>query len=344
MPSSTEVLQRAVQEARAGRRTEARDLLLELVETEPRNEMAWIWLTGLVESLEDRIIACENVLTINPANEKVRAYLEDLQRQYEASLAKKNEDDMIARLDQAKAAAKRNEMDTALQLALQVVERQENYEDAWLLIGKVSPDVDQRIAALKKAYKLNPSNAETVSALKQAQYLKANPFSTAERLEQLGKFEEAVEVYKSLAKKTKDSQQFDHIYKQITRIEGLKNENIRYVAPSSAIARMTFGWPLLYLSLALLQMGLNPFRHFAPYSCLGLPLVIVGSFLLALADVRSHHVVWEKVFSEQGDGSTFARLAAAAAGWFLVLIPHALLIVDSLNRLRSFQIPPIPSF
>src|SRR5512138_3154698 len=92
MPSSTEVLQKAVQEARAGRRTEARDLLLELVETEPRNEMAWMWLTGLVDSLEDRIIACENVLTINPANEKVRAYLADLQRQQEAFLARDDHD------------------------------------------------------------------------------------------------------------------------------------------------------------------------------------------------------------------------------------------------------------
>src|SRR5512147_2548158 len=126
MASSTQVLQRAVQAARAGRKAEARDLLLELVEIEPHNEMAWMWLSGLVDSLEDRIIACENVLTINPANEKVRAYLEDLQRQYEVSLAKKNDEDTIVLLDQAKAAAKRNEMDIALQLARQVVERREN--------------------------------------------------------------------------------------------------------------------------------------------------------------------------------------------------------------------------
>ena len=41
--SSAEVLQRAIQAARAGRRVEARDLLIELVEVDPRNEMAWIW-------------------------------------------------------------------------------------------------------------------------------------------------------------------------------------------------------------------------------------------------------------------------------------------------------------
>src|SRR5512140_3441220 len=95
MASSAEVLQRAIQAARAGRKVEARDLLIELVEVEPQNEMAWIWLSGLVDSLEDRIIACENALTINPGNEKVRAYLTELQRQQTAFLAKKNSDEAV---------------------------------------------------------------------------------------------------------------------------------------------------------------------------------------------------------------------------------------------------------
>src|SRR5512138_572581 len=105
MASSTEVLQKAIQAARAGRRIEARDLLIELVEQEPQNEMAWMWLSGLVDSLEDRIVACENVLTINPANEKVRTYLAELQRQHAAALAKKDRDDAVALLNQAKIEA-----------------------------------------------------------------------------------------------------------------------------------------------------------------------------------------------------------------------------------------------
>src|SRR5512145_2458027 len=88
--SSAEVLQRAIQAARAGSREQARDLLIDLVETDPKNEMAWMWLSGLVDSLEDKIIACENVLTINPSNEKVRLYLTQLQKQQEASLIDRN--------------------------------------------------------------------------------------------------------------------------------------------------------------------------------------------------------------------------------------------------------------
>jgi tetratricopeptide (TPR) repeat protein len=342
MSSSVEVLQRAIQAARAGQKAEARDLLIELVETDPRNEMAWMWLSGLVDSLEDRIIACENVLTINPANEKVRAYLAELQRQHESLVTSKNSDDAVGLFNQAKAHAERKDRNMALQLAAQAVEKRDDYEEAWLLIGRISLDMDQRIAALERASRLNPANAKTASALERARYLKANPMSAATRLEQQGKFDEALKVYEGLAARAKDSKEFDQIYKQIVRLEGLRKENIRHVAPTSSITRLTFTWPLLYLSLALIQVGLNPFRHPAFYLWVGLPLVLGGSFLLSLAEVRSDHIVWQKLFSEHGDGSPLARLVAAATGWFLVLIPHVLLILDSLNRLRNFKIPPMP--
>src|SRR5512142_1847427 len=123
MASSTEILQSAVQAARAGRRAEARDLLIELVEIDPRNEMAWIWLSGLVDSLEDQIIACENVLTINPANAKIRTYLAQLQKQSLSSreINHQTQDEAVDLFLQAKAAAERNEIDNALRLARQAV-------------------------------------------------------------------------------------------------------------------------------------------------------------------------------------------------------------------------------
>jgi tetratricopeptide (TPR) repeat protein len=301
-----------------------------------------MWLSGLVDSLEDKIIACENVLTINPSNEKVRLYLTQLQNQQDASLIDKNIAHAESLLEQARVHADRNEIETALGLAWQALEKRENYEEAWLLIGKISPNLEQQIAALEKACQLNPANAEAAAALKQARYLKANPMSGATRLEQMGKFDEALKIYNELASKTKNSKDFDHIYKQIIRIEGLQDEKIRYVAPTSAITRLTFGWPALYLSLVLIQVGLNPFRHFAFYLWLGLPLVVLGSYLLSLAEVRSNHAVWQKVFDEHGDGSSIARFITAATGWFLVLVPHVLIALDSLNRLQNFKIPPMP--
>lgn len=340
--SSIEGLQKAIQAARAGRKVEARDLLIQIVESDPQNEMAWVWLSGLVDSLEDRIIACENVLTINPANQKVRMYLEELQRRQKSLLEDKNREEAINLFSEANRYADRKDKATALQLAKQAVEKYDKDENAWLLLGRLSPDIDQQIDAFEKAFQINPSNKETASALEQLRHLKANPIGLAARLEQQGQFEEALKAYHVMASKAKNSREFDHIYKQILRIEGLKKENIRYVSPSSSIARLTLTWPLLYLSLALLQVGLNPFAHPVFYLWLGLPLVMLGSFLLSLAEVRSSHVIWQKLFSEQGDGSQFARLVTASVGWFLIIIPHILLFFDSLNRLRNFTIPPMP--
>lgn len=338
--SSSEIVKRAIQSARAGRRSEARDLLIEVVESDPQNETAWMWLSGLVDSLEDRIIACENVLTLDPANEKVRAYLTALQRHQQSVVARKSIDQATVLLQQAKGLIERNDVDSAVRLARQALEKCNDLEDAWLLIAKCSSDLNEQIMAFEKARQLNPSNPQTVSALQQAKYLRANPLARAQRMEQAGRFEDALNAYKELAGKARNSREFDHIYKQIIRLEGLREEKIHYVAPSSSIKRLTFAWPLLYGSLVLVQVGLDPIAHPALYLWLGLPLVIVGSFLLSLAEVRSNHILWQKLFSEHSDGSSFARLVAAAAGWFLVLLPHVLILLDSLNRLQSFKIPP----
>ena len=340
--STSEMVRQAIQLARAGQRVQARDLLLEVVESDPQNETAWMWLSGLVDSLEDRIIACENVLTINPANEKVRSYLSDLQRQHQTARQRKNVDDAVSLLVQAREASEKGDITSALQFARQAAEMHDAYEDAWLFIGRISLEPDQQIIAFEQVMRLNPSNPEAAAGLQQAKYLKANPLSQAVQLEQLGRFEDALHVYKELAAQARNSREFDHIYKQIIRIEGLRNENIRYVAPAASIRRLTFVWPLLYFSLALVQVGLNPLARPAWYLWLGLPVVALGSFLLSLAEVRSNHIVWQKLFSEHGDGSSFARFMAAAAGWFLVILPHLLIVLDSLNRLQNFKVPPMP--
>lgn len=340
--SSTEDLQQAIQAARAGLKTEARDLLVQIVDADPRNETAWMWLAGVADSLEDRIIACENVLTINPENEKVRDYLKRLRHRQKSSGTRKNIEESARLLARARASAERNEIDAALRLATRVLAEDPGSEAAWLLTARLSSDLDKQIASLQKAYELNPSNPVTLTALNHARYLKSNPLSAAAHLEQLGRFDEALQVYQQLAAQTKNSRDFDNIYRQIIRIEGLQKENIRYIAPGSSITRLTFSWPALYISLALIQVGLNPLSLSGVYLWLGLPFVVLGSFLLSLAEIRSKHMIWQKLFDEHGDGSTFARLVTAATGWFLILVPHLLLVFDSLNRLRNFKIPPIP--
>ena len=80
MPDTTELLQQGIALAKAGRREEARNILLQVVEQDERNESAWLWLSGVVDSDDDKAVALENVLTLNPNNEWAKRGLQMLGR------------------------------------------------------------------------------------------------------------------------------------------------------------------------------------------------------------------------------------------------------------------------
>jgi len=80
MPDTTELLQQGIALAKAGRRAEARDILLKVIEQDEQNESAWLWLSGVVDSEDDKAVALENVLTLNPNNEWAKRGLQMLGR------------------------------------------------------------------------------------------------------------------------------------------------------------------------------------------------------------------------------------------------------------------------
>lgn len=61
-------LREGIAAARAGQREQARDLLLRVIAVDEEVETAWLWLSGVVDDLQDRRICLENVLTLNPNN------------------------------------------------------------------------------------------------------------------------------------------------------------------------------------------------------------------------------------------------------------------------------------
>ena len=63
-----QMLRDGITAARAGHREQARELLLRVIEKDERNEPAWLWLSGVVEDVEEQRICLENVLAINPNN------------------------------------------------------------------------------------------------------------------------------------------------------------------------------------------------------------------------------------------------------------------------------------
>lgn len=79
MSANVEAMVReGINAAKAGNKPEARVLLMKAVELDPYNEDAWLWLSGVVETTEDQRTCLENVLSINPNNDRARkgiAYL-----------------------------------------------------------------------------------------------------------------------------------------------------------------------------------------------------------------------------------------------------------------------------
>lgn len=61
-------LQQGIAAARAGRKAEARALLMQVVEADERSEQGWLWLSGVVEEPDDMRTCLQNVLDINPSN------------------------------------------------------------------------------------------------------------------------------------------------------------------------------------------------------------------------------------------------------------------------------------
>lgn len=77
----TRLLQEGMAAARAGDKAQARQLLIQATEIDERSEQAWLWLSGVVDDPEEARICLENVLAINPANERARQGLAWLERQ-----------------------------------------------------------------------------------------------------------------------------------------------------------------------------------------------------------------------------------------------------------------------
>ncbi len=64
--------------ARSGDQEKGRQLLLQVIEVDEENEMAWLWLSGVADTDEERRICLDNVLAINPDNQAAKKGLAQL--------------------------------------------------------------------------------------------------------------------------------------------------------------------------------------------------------------------------------------------------------------------------
>ena len=73
-------LQKAVTAIRAGDKATGKNLLLEVLEIDPENDKAWVWMSAVVDTDELRRECLEEALKYNPNNQTARKGLNKLQR------------------------------------------------------------------------------------------------------------------------------------------------------------------------------------------------------------------------------------------------------------------------
>lgn len=73
-------LQQAITVIKAGDKESGKQLLIEILKTNPNNENAWLWMTQAVGTDQERLRCLQNVLKINPNNETAKKGLVTIQQ------------------------------------------------------------------------------------------------------------------------------------------------------------------------------------------------------------------------------------------------------------------------
>lgn len=141
------LLREGMAAARAGERERARELLTGVVQRDDRNAIAWLWLSGVVDDLNNRESCLQTALQIDPQNEAAQRGLAQVRRQKLDEL-----------LRAGIAAAQRGQSDHARALLTRVVEQDERNVAAWLWLSGVVPRLEDRETALENALTLDPEN------------------------------------------------------------------------------------------------------------------------------------------------------------------------------------------
>ena len=185
--TTDDLLKQGIAALNEGRKTEAYNLLTEVVKHDDRNEIAWLWLSGAVNTDEDRRTCLENVLAINPNNRLAQRGLATLQEPgspksghilnvtplgEQARLQPVKEETATNEiLQQAIAAIKSGEKERGRQLLVKALEQDEDNEAAWLWMSRCVDDRDVKRECFERVLAINPENKHAIEGLKHLEVL-----------------------------------------------------------------------------------------------------------------------------------------------------------------------------
>ena len=153
----THLLKSGIKAAQAGNRNEARQLLVQVTESEPKNETAWLWMASISEYPEELIIFLNNVLSINPNNTRALEWMEATKSLLANTFVQRGVE-----------ASQDVNKDFARQCFLQAIVHDNQNENAWQGLAAISDSIEEKISHLQKVLNINPDNSSAKNTLQAA--------------------------------------------------------------------------------------------------------------------------------------------------------------------------------
>ena len=151
-----ELVRAGVTAVKEKRRAEARALLEEAVARSPDHVQAWLWLSSVVETPQEREACLERALEIEPGHEMAQKGLRVVRERLVASS-----------LEAGIAAAQAGDHEKARRLFMEAIKREDENLKAWLWMARVVDNPEDRQVCYENVLMLDPDNVEAREALAQ---------------------------------------------------------------------------------------------------------------------------------------------------------------------------------
>lgn len=151
----TTTLRAGIKAAQRGDRSQARQLLMRVTEADPGCESAWLWLASISEYPEELLIFLNNVLDINPENE----------RAIEWAKATKS---LLAKtfVQRGIEANNQEQKQFARQCFMQAIVHDNRNEMAWLWLASITDAAEEKVGHLNRVLEINPENEQARESIR----------------------------------------------------------------------------------------------------------------------------------------------------------------------------------
>lgn len=329
--SAKALLHEAIAAVKAGQRNYGRDLFLELVELDPREELAWIWLSGLMETREQQIKALENAIALDKHGKKLKVNQLHYLGQHETGSEHR-------KFRTAMKLVESGERDRGQAMLNEIISDHREHELAWMALSELANDPMKKASLLEQALRINPNNFKAREKLIALQHdLYQEHLRMGLLYQQQRKLAEAIEAYKA-AERYASNGSFRAAARQRWELIESQQGNKAAVAPMAKnrwrLLRMVISLPLIYLVLIALQSRLDPLA-ISPIMCIGGLVAYAGSFMAIASGVSPLHPVWVNLFGKKGLMDSAKRASVRGAGIVLLILSFAVGLYFAVTSLMS---------